>query len=397
MRRTGFVRVLITATAAFAVTVSMAAGVPAGAGKKPKTPSVCAATTTTPGAKSRALYVWKRLRNAGFSPAASAGVLGYLDHVSGVSPIAFATSGQRIGLAQWPRDRWKSYTAALEAKGNNRWSMKHQVTHLMDEMTATWRESRAKKFKALTAADKAARVFARQFDPASEDAATAKVNAPIKAGQWLERFSARELPSSDDRPTYGHRIKCTPPDVTMTRCPVVPQSFKSYFRRATGFNWDDMSDNAKRMSRCAYINFPHIITHGTYNGHMPDWQHAIDFMMPAGCENSDSGSRTTSEEDLRVGTRLTRYLIDNARRFNLDYLIWQDHVRSPGYRDEEVSWTPIANWRQDGYNNGDCTNTHFDHVHVSVDQELLAAGVDPDYLAAITGEEVPPVKGLTAE
>ena len=183
MRRTGFVRVLITATAAFAVTVSMAAGVPAGAGKKPKTPSVCAATTTTPGAKSRALYVWKRLRNAGFSPAASAGVLGYLDHVSGVSPIAFATSGQRIGLAQWPRDRWKSYTAALEAKGNNRWSMKHQVTHLMDEMTATWRESRAKKFKALTAADKAARVFARQFDPASEDAATAKVNAPIKAGQ----------------------------------------------------------------------------------------------------------------------------------------------------------------------------------------------------------------------
>jgi hypothetical protein len=154
---------------------------------------------------------------------------------------------------------------------------------------------------------------------------------------------------------------------------MVPDSFKTYFANFTGFSWDEMSPSAKLMSRCVYIRFPHITNHGTYNGHSPVWSQAIDFMMPQGCETGSDGSYTRNRMDRAVGDRLARYLFQRAERLNIDYLIWQDSIRNPGERSYEDVWAPIGNWRNDSYNNGDCTNTHFDHVHVSVYADILAA------------------------
>ena len=54
--------------------------------------------------------------------------------------------------------------------------------------------------------------------------------------------------------------------------------YKSYFPEDfTGFDWNEMSENARKTSRCAYTHFPLIQMQGTYNGHMPVWSQAIDF------------------------------------------------------------------------------------------------------------------------
>ncbi len=120
------------------------------------------------------------------------------------------------------------------------------------------------------------------------------------------------------------------------------------------------------MTRCVYTNFPNIQSHGTYNGHSPNWSQAIDFFMPSGCTYRNGRAVTRSSVDLVVGKRLTRYLIINANKVGLDYLIFQDHIRNPDERAGERYWRRVSQWRQDNYNNGDCVNTHFDHVHASI-------------------------------
>ena len=63
------------------VSTSARAAVAAPAKRKPGTSTgvVCSADTITPLSTPRARYVWTQLRKAGYSPAASAGVVGLLD------------------------------------------------------------------------------------------------------------------------------------------------------------------------------------------------------------------------------------------------------------------------------------------------------------------------------
>jgi hypothetical protein len=65
---------------------------------------------------------------------------------------------------------------------------------------------------------------------------------------------------------------------------------------------------------------------------------------------------------------LAQYLLRRGERFSLDYVIWQDRARNPGSEHDEDPFAPIETWREDTYNNGDCTYTHFDHVHMSVER-----------------------------
>lgn len=368
-----------------AATADAPAVVAAPAKVKRTEPATCLATAITPGAKSRARYVWQRLRNAGYEPGAAAGVVGYLDQVSTIAPQAFNGVGKRYGVAQWPSDRWQAYVSTIEAAGENRWSFRRQVNWMLDEMAAVGvREFNAERFKLRTNPSKAAQVFNRKFLAISTDYESVRAPLAAKAEGWYRILGPTVLSTKSAAYTYGSRLSCAPPNVSLERCPMVPDSFKEYFADSTGFTWDDMSASAQLMSRCAYIRFPHIKMHGTYNGHMPVWSQAIDFMMPSGCETSSSGSYTRTETDLRVGNRLARYMFENHERFNIDYIIWQDSLRNPIERSEENTWAPIADWRNDGYNNGDCTNTHFDHVHVSTYADTLAAstgkvpGLNPD-------------------
>lgn len=77
--------------------------------------------------------------------------------------------------------------------------------------------------------------------------------------------------------------------------------------------------------------------------------------MQHGCSQVGARRRTNSAVDKRLGDRLAHYLTHNNSRLGLRYQIWQDRIRSGGR----------FGWRNDRYNNGDCTNTHYDHVHAS--------------------------------
>ena len=367
-----------------AATADAPTAVAAPAKVKRTEPTTCLATAITPGATGRARYVWQRVRKAGFAPAAAAGVVAYLDQASTIAPQALNRVAKRAGIAQWPQPRWAAYVAHTEAKGLNRWSFRRQINWLLDEMTATTGTFNIEKFKVRTDAVKAALVLNRKFLPISSDLQATRGALTAKAAGWFRVLAPMVVAPKSAAYTYGSRTSCAPPNVSLERCPMVPNSFKEYFANSTGFTWDDMSPSAQLMSRCAYIRFPHIRMHGTYNGHMPVWSQAIDFMMPSGCVNSSSGSYTRSAADRKVGNRLARYMFSNHERFNIDYLIWQDSLRNPIEHSDENVWAPIADWRDDGYNNGDCTNTHFDHVHVSTYADSLAAstqktpGLNPD-------------------
>lgn len=352
----------------------------------------CPTNTFTLGAAKRAKYVWKRLRAGGYSPAAAAGVLGNLDQLSAVSPTAVALDGSSAGLLRWPTPQWRFLKAWAAKRGANHWSLRAQTTFLLLHMGSNPGNFRHQAFKGMQRPRAAAQYFHNRFRRTPDKPEVVERTRGIKAEQWLYvlyHTPADASPSHNG--TYGLLLSCDPPGATLDACPATPASFRSYFARYTGLPWRGLSANARMMSRCIYTNFPRLTLHGTYNGHMPDWQHAIDFMMPDSCRTTPY-RRTNTAADLKLGTRLARYLFMNRSRFNLDYLIWQDRIRNPDDHSDENAWAPVSQWRQDNYNNGNCTNTHFDHVHASLNYSSEAGS-----LAAPGGSELEgtPPAGLT--
>ncbi|MEX5719809.1 hypothetical protein ABQ292_15705, partial [Geodermatophilus sp. WL48A] len=77
----------------------------------------------------------------------------------------------------------------------------------------------------------------------------------------------------------------------------------------------------------------------TRPGHSPTQQLAADFMV-----YSDSGK----------GSAVAQYVIDNAARFKVDYVIWQQRIYMIG----GSGWQAMED-------RGSATANHMDHVHVS--------------------------------
>ncbi len=328
----------------------------------------CPATVITPDVTPRAEYLSDRLRGAGYSPAATAAVLGNLDQLSALTPTAQSQSGTRIGLALWGTARWNRYLAYASSQGTNRWFLSSQASFLLRELEADPGSFRHRRFRHSRHPVNAAVYFYRNFVRGTVPVPTVRATRGAKAAQWAQVLSGRRVDRTPgDNNTYGLSMTCEPPAGTLERCPMVPRSFKVDFNRYTKFRWDRMSESSRLASRCVYANFPRIRIHGTYRpGHMPTWGRALDFMMPSGCHTGKRRSWTTSDADLLLGTRLAQYLLRRGVRLGLDYVIWQDRARNPGTEHREDPFAPIDSWRQDTYNNGDCTNTHFDHVHLSV-------------------------------
>jgi hypothetical protein len=77
----------------------------------------------------------------------------------------------------------------------------------------------------------------------------------------------------------------------------------------------------------------------TRPGHSPTQGRAADFMV---------------YDDRAKGDGVAAYVIDNAARFRVEYLIWQQQI----YMISSGSWEPM----EDG---GSPTANHMDHVHVA--------------------------------
>lgn len=149
--------------------------------------------------------------------------------------------------------------------------------------------------------------------------------------------------------------------VPLGSCDNYPAKLRANFAR-TGFSYDAMTSDAQLVIACVHGAFPGAFNPTTYAGHWGGFGRSIDFMVPGGC----SYLHTNKAEDLANGTKLTQFLSEHREELGVMYWVWQDHIRSPGYRSYEKQWVPVSQWRTDTGNNGDCTNQHFDHVHVSV-------------------------------
>ncbi len=77
----------------------------------------------------------------------------------------------------------------------------------------------------------------------------------------------------------------------------------------------------------------------TRPGHSPTQELAADFMV---------------YDNLAMGDAVAQFVIDNAARLNVDYVIWQQRIFMIG----GSSWTPMED-------RGSPTANHMDHVHVS--------------------------------
>ncbi|WP_231333192.1 hypothetical protein [Actinomadura graeca] len=75
---------------------------------------------------------------------------------------------------------------------------------------------------------------------------------------------------------------------------------------------------------------------------------ACDFMEGA-------GGRMPSADARRHGDQVAQYVITNARRLGISYVIWKQHI----WNVRGGGWRPMAD-------RGGITQNHFDHVHVSV-------------------------------
>lgn len=103
--------------------------------------------------------------------------------------------------------------------------------------------------------------------------------------------------------------------------------------------------DTKFIFRSVCANFPRVHSYGGWRaGGLPFHRNgrAIDIML-------------TPHKDSAYGHRIADYLIAHAKLFNIDHVIFEQHI-----------WTPSTpHWRKMA-DRGGITANHFDHVHVAV-------------------------------
>lgn len=92
---------------------------------------------------------------------------------------------------------------------------------------------------------------------------------------------------------------------------------------------------------------------GTYNGHSPSADRALDIFVPV---NSDT-----------LGNAIAQFAIDNLEGYGVDYIIYRQRIYNP-----EIApyWRGMAD-------RGDLTQNHYDHVHVSFEGTAPKPGPIP--------------------
>lgn len=150
---------------------------------------------------------------------------------------------------------------------------------------------------------------------------------------------------------------CDPIPPAGEGCAPLPPDRVKYFREFNGrFEFSAMTPDARLVIECVYSNFGPLLSPSTYEpGHQPSWDRAVDLMLP---ESKCVSSGPVKEEVDGIAT----FLMEHHKELGIDYLIWQDKSWSAGADPKK----PPPEWKTDNYNNGDCNNTHGNHIHVSV-------------------------------
>ena len=163
--------------------------------KKRTTPvaTTCAVNAVTPGSYKRARYIWKRVRSAGYSPAAAAGVLGNLDHVSALSPTAMSLDKTRFGIAQWPAKDGRAMSSESTRRAE---PLAPGVAddYLLREMAGGFSKYNDASYRTRIVPVNAASAFATTFMPPSVKSLAARTT---KARLWLPRWRPPAEPAND--------------------------------------------------------------------------------------------------------------------------------------------------------------------------------------------------------
>ena len=112
----------------------------------------------------------------------------------------------------------------------------------------------------------------------------------------------------------------------------------------------DYTTDAVLAGRCATSRIKGINLISSYSGHHPSANKALDIMV--NLKGSCSAGRAT-------GNRVARYMMNNAGKHGVRYIIWKNSYWAAGSGTKKLS-----NWRQ-GMHSGSCTTRHYDHVHVA--------------------------------
>ncbi len=117
----------------------------------------------------------------------------------------------------------------------------------------------------------------------------------------------------------------------------------------------DVSRSARKASETIYKLFgtPYEIG-GRRNDPGSDHHtgNAIDVMTGPYGDSARQSSRR------KRGDSIASYFMANARKNNIKYIIWRQHIWYPPYRGRGNQWKKMGN-------RGDNTQNHYDHVHIS--------------------------------
>lgn len=108
--------------------------------------------------------------------------------------------------------------------------------------------------------------------------------------------------------------------------------------------------DARLGGRCAASRFKGVKLISSYYGHHPAANKALDIMVNL------SGSCSAGNA---TGDQVARYMMNNARKHGVRYIIWQNSYWAAGSGKKK-----FRDWRK-GMHSGSCTTRHYDHVHVA--------------------------------
>jgi hypothetical protein len=133
--------------------------------------AVARAPSASPG--NQAQLVWDLLIAEGFSPEATAGILGNLQQESNIDPTTIQNGGPGRGLAQWSAGgRWdngpNSLLAYAGARGLNPWNAVTQTRFMIYEMELGWGGFSIDKYKKMTDVLAATVYFHDEFEGSAD-------------------------------------------------------------------------------------------------------------------------------------------------------------------------------------------------------------------------------------
>lgn len=133
----------------------------------------------------------------------------------------------------------------------------------------------------------------------------------------------------------------------------------------SGWGEGGLTLDAVWLMRTVAVGWPQIVSVGGYRAADPYPDHpsgrAVDVMIP------DYGSAAGAE----LGDDIAVYLMENAERYGISYMIWRQRI----WRQGGDPVAPPSQWRTMGDRGGDTAN-HLDHLHITVSTGNAGIAVD---------------------